>query len=204
MPKTETSSLTDSPVVKGLGANLGKIQSMRQEREALMNQMTNAISGGETNAELFKVYKGDDTKDAVFKRILGKLDPLSEQVSAQTESSKKTVESIGNQMIEFNSLKAGVGQDVATMKFFGDIDEGLKVYYENLNLLSNGAQFYKQMHQYLSSLEVFVTDFVQSRNLEKDELIAQLNAGGSGAPQGGSQAPGSAFLSAPYQAPRYQ
>lgn len=82
------------------------------------------------------------------------------------------------QMGEFTTLKAGASQDTTVLKFFAEIDDGLKHYNENINLLSNGAQFYKQMHQYLQSLMTFVNDFVQSRNIEKQDLINALSGGG--------------------------
>jgi hypothetical protein len=49
-------------------------------------------------------------------------------------------------MQEFNGLKSGATEDSNVLKFFADINDGLKEYYENVNLLSNGAKFYKQMH----------------------------------------------------------
>jgi len=107
-------------------------------------------------------------------------------------------------MAEFESLKAGCSQDSSVLQFFSSIDEGLKAFNDNVNLLSNGAQFYKQMHQYLSSLLVFVNDFVQSRTMEKNELTNQLNQGGAAMPQPQAQAPGTAYLGQAYQPPRYQ
>lgn len=77
-------------------------------------------------------------------------------------------------MVEFNTLKSGASADTTSLSFFKGIDEALKEYNESVNLLSNGAQFYKQMHTYLNSLHVFVCDFVQSRNLEKAEIMNQL------------------------------
>jgi len=46
-------------------------------------------------------------------------------------------------MKEFNDLWSGASQDKGVLKFFSDIDEGLRAYNENINLLSNGANFYK-------------------------------------------------------------
>lgn len=103
-------------------------------------------------------------------------------------------------MKEFNELKAGASQDKSVLKFFSEIDEGLRAYNENINLLSNGANFYKQMHQYLTSLNVFVNDFVQSRNIEKQELMNHLQGGGAPASQPGYHGPPGAYYGggAPY------
>lgn len=90
-------------------------------------------------------------------------------------------------MTSFNKLKSTTThQD--KVEFFSSIDEGLKSYYENMNLLSNGAKFYKQMHTYLTSLHLYINDFVTSRKVEKDDMVQQLNGGGGygGAPPGGS------------------
>jgi len=57
------------------------------------------------------------------------------------------------------------------------------------------------MHQYLTSLSVFVNDFVQSRNIEKQELMNHLGQGGAPASQsaGYHGPPGSYYGGAPYQ-----
>ena len=178
---------------------------MRNAREEICKRMTNSLAAGDTNAELFAIYRGEKTKEAVFGELLGRLSAFDDEVGTQTELSKQTTEAIQAGMVEFNSVKSGASQDTSALEFFSSIDEGLKAFNDNLNLLSNGAQFYKQMHQYLTSLQVFITDFVQSRTLERQELVNQINGGGSGAPApGGPSAPAPGFLGTPYQPPRYQ
>ena len=81
-------------------------------------------------------------------------------------------------MSEFLALKAGMSGNSESMCFFQEIDEGLKAYYENVSTLANGAQFYKQMHQYLTSLQVFCDDFIASRSLEKSEILKAISGGG--------------------------
>lgn len=42
-------------------------------------------------------------------------------------------------MSEFNALKSSARGDDKVLKFFAEIDEGLKAYNENVDLLSRGA-----------------------------------------------------------------
>jgi len=118
----------------------------------------------------------------VFGELIGKVRVHEDELAIQTAQSREITDTIVGSMKEFNDLWAGASQDKSILKFFSEIDEGLRAYNENINLLSNGANFYKQMHQYLTSLNVFVNDFVQSRNIEKTELMNHLGGGGGGAP----------------------
>ena len=153
-------------------------------------------------AALMAVHKGTATKAATFEHLLAGVAAFDAEVLAQGETSQATATAIGEQMTEFLTLKAGMSGNSEAMTFFQEIDEGLKAYYENVNTLANGAQFYKQMHQYLTSLQVFCNDFIASRTLEKNEIMNALKAGGQ-APPGGAAAAGT-FLGAPYQPPSYQ
>lgn len=129
--------------------------------------MTTCLQGGETWTALFAVFKGEQSKETVFGELVGKVRIHEDELAIQTGQSWEVTDSIVSSMKEFNDLKAGAAQDKSVLKFFQEIDEGLRAYNENINLLSNGANFYKQMHQYLTSLHVFVSDFVQSWNIEK-------------------------------------
>jgi len=42
-------------------------------------------------------------------------------------------------MAEFTTLRQGASQDNGILKFFAEIDDGLKSYNENIDLLSRGA-----------------------------------------------------------------
>lgn len=182
---------------------LGKINEFRAQREEIVKKMTTCLQGGETRTALFAVFRGEQSKEVVFGELIGKVRLQEDELAIQTAQSREVTDTIVGAMKEFNDLKAGASQDKSVLKFFSDIDEGLRAYNENINLLSNGANFYKQMHQYLTSLSVFVNDFVQSRSIEKQELMNVLNQGG-GAPQGGAPAGfhgppgGSYYPGAPY------
>ena len=67
-------------------------------------------------------------------------------MNASGAESKEVTEGITNLMGEFDALRSSASSNSEGLDFFREIDEGLKGYNENLNLLSNGAQFYKQMH----------------------------------------------------------
>ena len=68
-----------------------------------------------------------------------------DQVNASATESQEVTEGITAKMGEFDALRSSAHSNDAALEFFREIDEGLKGYNENLNLLSNGAQFYKQM-----------------------------------------------------------
>jgi len=157
--------------------------------------MTSGLESAELRKDLFAVYQGNLDKQTAFDRHLEGFNRFEKEVDEQQTRSSEILSTIDDNMSKFKKLKAGRSQK-DKIEFFASIDEGLKAYYENMNLLSNGAKFYKQMHTYLSSLHLYINDFVTSRQVEKDDMVTQLNGGGGyggyhGTPSGG--APGTAY-----------
>ena len=116
---------------------------MRTEREEIVKRMISTLSGGDTQAKLFQIYKGEASKEDVFTTLLGNVSAFDQEVENQTNNSKSATESINTSMAEFNSIKVSASQDDSALNFFREIDEGLKSFNENVTMLSNGANFYK-------------------------------------------------------------
>mmetsp|Transcript_9085 Transcript_9085/g.10281 ORF Transcript_9085/g.10281 Transcript_9085/m.10281 type:complete len:172 (-) Transcript_9085:42-557(-) len=154
--------------------------------------MTGGLESADLRKDLFAVHQGSLDKQTAFSNHLEKLNAYSEAIDNQQIRSSELLSQIDGNMTTFTTLKSGSGQN-DKVDFFKSIDEGLKLYYENMNLLSNGAKFYKQMHTYLTSLHLYINDFVASRKVEKDEIINNFNNGGGAAPPGGPGAPGTPY-----------
>jgi chromosome segregation ATPase len=196
MPKSKTNKASSEPCVKNLESTIGELNELKKEREQLIGEMTAGLESAELKKDLFAVYQGNLDKKTAFENHLGNFSTFEKQVEEHQTRSGELLSSIDSNMVEFSQLTAGATQQ-DKVQFFQSIDEGLKTYYDNMNLLSNGAKFYKQMHQYLASLHLYINDFATSRNVEKDDMMQQLNGGGSGyAPPGGQ--PGTPYNPAGY------
>lgn len=169
---------------------ISELNNLKKEREQLIGQMTSGLESAQLKKDLFAVYQGTLDKKTVFKNHLGNYSTYEEQVEEHQTRSGELLSDIDTNMGEFGKLTTGATQK-DKVQFFTSVDEGLKTYYDNMNLLSNGAKFYKQMHQYLASLHLYINDFATSRNVEKDDMMQQLNNGGGSAPHGG--APGTPY-----------
>jgi len=188
MPKSKASAEEVAPCVKELETAISQLTDLRKEREATINNMTSGLESAEIRKDLFAVHQGSLDKKTAFKRHLNTLKEYEKAVEDHQTRSAEILSTIDTNMTAFNKLKSKTKQS-DKLEFFASIDEGLKAYYENMNLLSNGAKFYKQMHTYLTSLHLYITDYVASRKVEKDEMLEQLNGGGGGY----SGAPGSSY-----------
>ena len=165
-----------------------QINELKRDRELLLGQMTAGLENADLRKDLFAVHQGSLDRKTAFDKHLQKLNAYEAPINEQQVKSAELLSSIDSNMTSFNSLKAGSGQE-EKIQFFKSIDEGLKLYYENMNLLSNGAKFYKQMHTYLTSLHLYINDFTASRKVEKDDIIAQMNNGGGAPPPGSAGTP---------------
>lgn len=195
MPKSAASKAQSDPSVKNLQQGIAMLNDLKKQREDLIGNMSKGLESAEVRKDLFAVYQGTLDKQTAFDRHLESFNAFETAVDEQSTKSAEITTSIDDNMASFNKLKSGKGNK-DKLEFFANIDEGLKTYYENMNLLSNGAKFYKQMHTYLTSLHLYINDFVASRTVEKDDMLAALSGG---APAGG--APGSHY--SPGYGPKY-
>lgn len=186
MPKSAASKAQSDPSVKNLEGAISMLNDLRKQREDLIANMSKGLESAEVRKDLFAVYQGTLDKQTAFDRHLASFNAFETTIDDQSTKSSEITSSIDDNMAKFNKLKSGKGSK-DKLEFFANIDEGLKTYYENMNLLSNGAKFYKQMHTYLTSLHLYINDYVASRTVEKDDMLAAM--GGSPAPG----APGSYY-----------
>lgn len=179
MPKSKASAEEAAPCVKELETCISTLNNLRKDRETLINNMTSGLESAELRKDLFSIYQGKGDKRTVFDAHLQKFEEYGKAVEDHSTQSAEILSSIDHNMISFNKLKSKSSAS-DKMEFFASIDEGLKSYYENMNLLSNGAKFYKQMHTYLTSLHLYINDYVASRKVETDDMVQNLNGGGGG------------------------
>lgn len=59
-------------------------------------------------------------------------------------------------------------------EFFSYLEEGLEIYDDIQSTQEQGVTFYKQIQQYISSLKIFIYDFMQIRKEERDKRVAKL------------------------------
>jgi programmed cell death 6-interacting protein len=189
MPKSSASADEAAPCVKELESCISQLTDLKKERESTINIMTNGLESAEVRKDLFAVYQGGLDKKTAFDRHLTSLNEHANTVEENQTRSAEILSAIDHHIISFKKLKSS-NKASDKLEFFASLDEGLKAYYENMNLLSNGAKFYKQMHTYLTSLHLYITDFVASRKVEKDDMIQQMSGGGDG---GHSAAPGTPY-----------
>lgn len=191
MPKSQASDAASSPAVANIQQAIEQLNELKRQRQTLVNNMTGGLESADLRKDLMAVHQGTLGKESAFENHLQALNQHATSIEDQQVKSSELLSNIDTNMMAFNQLLAG-SSETDKMDFFKSIDEGLKVYYENMNLLSNGAKFYKQMHTYLTSLHLYINDFVASRTVEKDQIIEQLNGGG-GPPPGAPGATGTPY-----------
>lgn len=59
-------------------------------------------------------------------------------------------------------------------EFLSYLEEGLEIYDDIQTTQEQGVTFYKQIQQYISSLKIFIYDFMQIRKEERDKRVAKL------------------------------
>ena len=141
MPKSVSSKAQSDPSVKNLEDVISKLNDLKKQREDLINHMSKGLESAEVRKDLFAVYQGNLDKQTAFDRHLESFNAFEATLDEQSTKSAEITSSIDENMASFNKLKSGKSNK-DKIEFFANIDNGLKIYYENMNLLSNGANFF--------------------------------------------------------------
>ena len=91
-------------------------------------------------------------------------------------SNPNTIVDLNNIDIPIAKISESKSSSHITKKkeFFSYLEEGLEIYDDIQSTQEQGVTFYKQIQQYISSLKIFIYDFMQIRKEERDKRVAKL------------------------------
>ncbi len=117
---------------------------------------------------IIKVYAENKIKyEPLFKEL--------ETISKQIGEIKKEIVMKNEIFIKVKSMTHVPKQD--NEKFFSDLDNYVQLYNQKFINLQQGGNFYAQFTMRLNELNAQITDYLYSRDLEKNDFIKNITSG---------------------------
>ncbi|CAG9327847.1 unnamed protein product [Blepharisma stoltei] len=185
MPPVENIGQEQSPVVQALK---GALATVDQTQKSLQDQMASLTSQADQDniiEHLMVIEETKTPKEPIFQQEISKFSPQREGLLNTANQLRQTIDAVASANSAFDRERGSYQSNPVRVQLLQNLETAVKIYNELSANLAQGHQFYTNLSQHLSVLQQKVSDFVYSRNLEKNDLFAKLSQ--SGFPQGGAQ-----------------
>lgn len=176
MPKIQTNSYATHPAVLRLKEVLENYYALQKRLTEELNALVGATEQDNIIGELMEVYSKQMQKEPVFQRELQKFAPFRETLNKSCEEILALRDAIAAANGEFDAALGSARSDPAKMRFLQSLEDAVAKFNELNNGLSQGHQFYQNLSRHLTVLHQKVSDFIYSRNVEKNDLLAAMTS----------------------------
>lgn len=127
---------------------------------------------------LLQLIEAKLPKDSVFNTELAKFNAKKEEINQKVSEIQNNLSLVTQNNAEFERVKGNIRSNPQRVQILAQLEQAVKVYNDLSSVFSQGHQFYANLSTHLSSLQQKVSDFIYSRNLEKNELMSQVSSRG--------------------------
>lgn len=124
---------------------------------------------------LLQLVEAKLPKEHTFAAEIAKFNPKKEEINARIAEAQGVLREISGLNAEFERIKGNIQSNPQRVQILTQLEMAVKVYSDLSSVFSQGHQFYANLSTHLSVMQQKVTDFIYSRNLEKNELMAQTS-----------------------------
>ena len=129
---------------------------------------------------LLQLVEAKLPKENTFNAEIMKFNPKKEEINAKISEIRGLLSTIVQNNAEFERVKGTIQSNPQRVQILARLEQAVKVYNDLSSIFSQGHQFYANLSTHLNVLQQKVSDFIYSRNLEKNELLARISGGNSG------------------------
>ena len=133
--------------------------------------------------ELLKLVEQRLPKESTFAAQIAKFSGRREEVNLKISEFRRELENVSRLNAEFERVRGNIRSNPQRVQILTQLEQSVKIYTDLASIFSQGHQFYGNLSTHLSVLQQRIADYVYSRNIEKNELMAHICSKG---PQGGS------------------
>jgi hypothetical protein len=135
--------------------------------------MTKALEADNIQSELFQIYGKLKDKCKVFTELAKKYSPYKTQIIEMSQKRHVILEEAEMLMIEFSIEMVDNNEDPARVEFLKKIDLKCDQLNGCYSTVQYGEHFYRQLATHIDQYSQTINDYVMSRKIEKDEILAQ-------------------------------
>lgn len=180
--KVDENQLLEAPEAKSLKEDLDKLSKLKEENKQAIEKVFNELNEESVISFFLDVHRKKASEIGVFEQQTKKFDALLEEISKLDVPITNLKNEIKNKNDLFLKIKdVKLKPKPENEQYFKDLESYCSLFNEKLNALYQGSNFYTALDNKIDELYGNVSDYILSRDLEKNDLLKQQKGGYVGA-----------------------
>lgn len=181
--KVDSEGLKEIPEAKNLKDVLERLRSLKEKNTSIIESIFRELNQENVIPVFLEVLRKNASESNFYKEQIDKFDKMLNQLGELEEAISMTKIDI----IKYNDAFVAVKESKLKPKpenesFFRELESYCQLYNQKLTNLHQGLNFYSGLNDKLIDLTNNVTDFIFSRDLEKNDLLKAVSSGGTNIP----------------------
>ncbi|CDW88356.1 programmed cell death 6-interacting protein [Stylonychia lemnae] len=162
---------------QSLQLNLQELDKLKERKQKIFEEAIQKSQNLNVIDDMTQVHQGLQEKGTVFEKYKQEFRQIFSQLETIEKQRMELNQQIEVNMHEFNQIKAqGSGQNSETQDFYRKLDGSLQYVNELNGMLAQANNFHSQLCEHLNKIYQDVMDFKMSRDLEKNDMVQQINS----------------------------
>lgn len=163
---------------EGLRAALDQLSLSESSMNEVLKSLEIEAEQDNIIEELLKLVEAKLPKEGTFNAQAAKFGPKREEVNQKVAEFRRQLEVVTGLNSEFERIKGNIRSDPQRVQILAQLEQAVKIFNDLSSIFAQGHQFYANLSTHLSVLQQRVADFIYSRSIEKNELMAQISGRG--------------------------
>jgi hypothetical protein len=178
--KTDPNAIKNCEEANALRKELDNMESLKEKIMEVINKIFQNLNEDNIIPQFIQVLQKKTTEKAILNENKPKYDAMFKDLETLSEQVKTLKLSITAKNEVFLRVKASTFKtNEDNEKFFRDLEDYCKLYNQKLVQLQQGINFYGEFNKRLNDISGHISDFLLSRDLDKNELLKYINGGGN-------------------------
>ena len=183
--KTDPNAIKNCEEANGLRKDLDVLDGIKEKIMEIINKIFQTLNEDNIIPQFIQVLQKKTTEKSILSENKPKYDAMFKDLENLSEEVKTLKLSITAKNEVFLRVKASSFKtSEENEKFFRELEDYCKLYNQKLVQLQQGINFYTEFSKRLNDINGHITDYLVSRDIEKNEIIRYITSGGTSGQKG--------------------
>jgi hypothetical protein len=178
--KTDSNAIKNCEEANALRKDLDALDVIKEKCMDIISKIFTVLNEENVSPQFIKVLQKKTTEKAVLSDNKPKYDVMFKELDAVSEEIKiMKLSIIAKNEVFLRVKKANFKPNEQNEKFFRELEEYYNIYNQKMVNLQQGMNFYNEFSRRLIDISNHITDFLTTRDIEKNDIIRFLTGSGN-------------------------
>ncbi len=178
--KTDPNAIKNCEEANSLRKDLDALDTLKEKIMEVISKIFQILNEDNIIPQFIQVLQKKTTEKTILNENKPKYDAMFKDLETLSDEVKNLKLSITAKNEVFLRVKASTFKtNEENEKFFRDLEDYCQLFNQKLVQLQQGINFYGEFNKRLNDVSAQISDFLLSRDLDKNELLKYINGGGN-------------------------